>query len=197
MSSNVAGYERTQALLKWPNNDFKQRDKAEKDSAALSLLKLLGASGEADDEHDENEADSSSASGESWDYDDSSEESDDPKLVKQPEVPEEVEKGDDTDSLIGVEGTQIESNEVTEPDNSGEKKGDFVTQDKESPHVAQDEESQVSSEPNGVENPRTNDCEEGHNRTLNGDFTASETGQDSYQQKKQKRGSSVVRDTIG
>ncbi len=164
---------------------------------ASSLLKLLGTSGEADDEHGNNEADSSSASGESLDNDDLSEESDDPNLVKQPEVPEEVEKGDNTDSLIGVEGSQIESNEVTEPDNGGEKKGDFVTQEKEYPHVAQDKESQVSSEPNGVENPRTNDCEEGHKRTLNGDFTASETGQDPYHQKKQKRGSSVVRDTIG
>jgi hypothetical protein len=221
LSSDVAGYERTQALLKWPNNDNKRRDKAEKDSAASSLLKLLGTSGEADDEHGNNEADSSSASGESWDSDDSSDSSDDPNLVKEPrvpeevkkgddtdsligvegpsgeadEVPEEVEKGDDTDTLIGVEGTQIESNEVTEPDNGGEKNGDFVTQDKESHHVEPDEESQVSSEPNGVENHRTN--EKGHKRTLNGDLTASETGQDPYQQKKQKRGSSVVRDTIG
>jgi hypothetical protein len=229
LSSNVAGYERTQALLKWPKNDYMQRDKAEKDSAASSRLKLLGTSGEADDEHGNNEADSSSASGESWDNDDLSEESDDPNifnepevpeevekgdntdsligfegtsgeaddehgnneadsssasgetwdnadlseesdnpnLVKEPEVPEEVEKGDDTDSLIGVEGTQIESNEVTEPDNSAEKKGDFLTQDDESPHVAQVDESQVSSEPNGVENPSTNNCEKGHKRTLN------------------------------
>jgi hypothetical protein len=110
-SSNVAGYKRTQALLKWPNNDDKQRDKAEKDSVASSLLKLLGTSGEADDEHGNNEADSSSASGESWDNDDSSEESDDPKLVKEPEVPEEVEKGDNTDSLIGVEGTSGEADD--------------------------------------------------------------------------------------
>jgi hypothetical protein len=73
LSSNVAGYERTQPLLKWPNNDYKQRDKAEKDSAASSLLKLLGTSDEADDEHGNNEADSSSASGESWDNDDLSE----------------------------------------------------------------------------------------------------------------------------
>ena len=86
---------------------------------ASSLLKLLGTSGEADDEHGNNEADSSSASGESWDNDDLSEESDNPKLVKQPEIPEEVEKGDDTDSLIGVDGTQIESNEITEPDDIG------------------------------------------------------------------------------
>ena len=140
-----------------------------------------------------------------------SEESANPNLVKEPEVPEEVEKGDDTDSLIGVEGTsgeadevpeevekgddtdtligvegtQIESNEVTEPDNGGEKNGDFVTQDEESHHVEPDEESQVSSEPNGVENHRTN--EKGHKRTLNGDLTASETGQDPYQQKKQKK----------
>jgi hypothetical protein len=58
LSSNKAGYERTQALLKWPNNDYKQRDKAEKDSAASSLLKLLGTSGETDDEHCNNEANS-------------------------------------------------------------------------------------------------------------------------------------------
>ena len=91
-------------MLKWPNNDYKRRDKAEKDSAASSLLKLLGTSGEADDEHGNNEADSSSASGESWDNDDSSDSSDNPNLVKEPRVPEEVEKGDDTDSLIGVRG---------------------------------------------------------------------------------------------
>jgi hypothetical protein len=150
-----------------------------------SLLKLLGTSGEADDEHGNNEVDSSSASGESWENDDLSDSSDDPNLVKEPRVPEEVEKGDDTDSLIGVEGTHIESNEVAEPDNGGEKNGDFVTQDEESHHVEQDKESQVSSEPNGVENHRTN--EKGHKRTLNGDLTASETGQDPYQQKKQKK----------
>jgi hypothetical protein len=116
-----------------------------------------------------------------------SEESNNAKLVKQPEVPDEVEKGDSTDSLIGVEGTQSERNEVTEADNSGEKKGDFVTQDKKSPHVAQEEQSQVSSEPNGVENTRTNNCQKSHKRTLNEYFTASETGQDPYQQKKKKR----------
>ena len=96
LSSNIAGYERTKALLRWPNNYFKQRDKAEKDRAASTLLKLLGTSGEADDEHGNNEAYSSSASRESWDNDDLSEESDDPKLVKYPELPEEVEKGDNT-----------------------------------------------------------------------------------------------------
>ena len=69
MHSNRTGYEITNALLKWPQNDWPHQDEGEKDRAASSLLELLGTRSEETDEHDYNEEESSSGSGESWDSD--------------------------------------------------------------------------------------------------------------------------------